>query len=274
MNNSLGVSIVIPVYNQLDFTRRCLESLQKYTPGVETIIVDNASTDGTSAFLATQKDIRVISNIENRGCSGAWNQGVQSASHAWIAVLNNDIIVTPGWLENLLEFAEKNQYDVVSPGIREGELVYELHEYAQQFTCSMSRVVRRGIAAGECFMVHRSVFERIGLFDENFKIGQYEDTDFFRRVRNAGFRMAITGCSFVHHFGSVTRISLKKNKAVRPYAIENRAYYHKKWKLGWGKRLLIRHSNKIRDFIWRNEERILHGHSLKEKLINGMVHYY
>lgn len=271
---NLDVSIVIPVFNQLAYTKRCLDSLRQYTQAVEIIVVDNASTDETAAYLATLDGITIISNKENRGCSGAWNQGVQAAGCQWIAILNNDIVATRHWLEYLLEYAVENEYDVISPGIREGELSYDLEKYAQGFIKSMSGVVRRGVAAGECFIVHRPVFDRIGLFDENFKIGQYEDTDFFRRVRLAGFRMGITGCSFVHHFGSVTRKSLKKVKTVRPYAIENRAYYHKKWKLNWFNRFIIRHKNKVLHLIWRRLELFSYGHTLKERFENGRLHYY
>jgi GT2 family glycosyltransferase len=123
-------------------------------------------------------------------------------------------------------------------------------------------------------MVHRRVFEAIGLFDENYRIGQFEDADFFRRATNAGFRLGITGRSFIHHFGSVTQKALGQGRVEKPYVAENRAYYRKKWRLTWWRRLIERRSRRWRELIWRVRERLFHGHTLKEKWFGGRLRYY
>ena len=98
------ISLVIPVYNQLDYTRQCLESIARCTEQpYELIIVDNASTDGTHDFLRDVK-ATVITNQQNLGCAKAWNQGVRASHGDVIGILNNDIVVTKGWIEGLLEF--------------------------------------------------------------------------------------------------------------------------------------------------------------------------
>jgi GT2 family glycosyltransferase len=121
-------------------------------------------------------------------------------------------------------------------------------------------------------MVHRKVFEAIGRVDENFRIGQFEDTDFFRRAAAAGFRLATTGGSLIHHFGSVTQDSIP-TKSTGAYEIENRAYYNKKWNLTWWKRTWIRHRNRMRDRVWRHREFLQHAHTLKERWEKGRLHY-
>jgi GT2 family glycosyltransferase len=274
MTEQTTIAIVIPVWNQIAYTRLCLESLKKSrVAGAEIIVVDNGSTDETSVFLSGQADIRVITNPANAGCAAAWNQGVQAAADAeWILLLNNDVLLPAGWLAGLLSFARERKVDVASPALREGAADYDLDLYAREFVGEMSGVERPDVAHGICFMVHRKVFEAIGRFDENFRIGQFEDTDFFRRAVAAGFRLATTGGSLIHHFGSVTQDSVRTNGPCA-YEIENRAYYHKKWNLTWWKRVWFRHRNRMRDRVWRHREFSQHAHTLKERWEKGRLHY-
>lgn len=272
---SLDVTIVIPLFNQLAYTRICMESL-KATVGerARILVVDNGSTDGTAEYLADCTGVSVISNRANLGCAGAWNQGVRGTDSEWVVILNNDVILSPGWLEGLVGFAEEEGFDVVSPAIREGEYNYDIADYAGGFVQRMGGAVRRGVADGICFMVRRRVFETIGLFDENFRIGQFEDADFFRRVAAAGFRLGTTGRSFIHHFGSITQKALGQGRVEKPYVAENRAYYRQKWRLTWWKRFWLRRRSKLRAFLWRTGERVRSGHTLKEKWLGGRLRYY
>lgn len=271
---SMDVTIVIPLFNQLTYTKICLESL-KATVGerVRILLIDNGSTDGTVEYLADCTGVSVISNPANLGCAGAWNQGVRESDSEWVVILNNDVILAPGWLEGLVGYAEEG-FDVVSPAIREGEYNYNISDYARDFVQRMGGVARRGVADGICFMVRRRVFEEIGLFDEKFRIGQFEDADFYRRARIAGFRLGTTGRSFIHHFGSITQKALGQGRVEKPYVAENRAYYRKKWRLTWWRRFIERRSRRWREQTWRVRERLFHGHTLKEKWLDGRLRYY
>ena len=270
----MNVSIVVPVYNQLVFTKGCLDSIRKYSEPTEIIIVDNGSSDGTKEFLAAYPDIIVITNDNNRGFAGACNQGAKAAKGEWVIILNNDVVVSPNWLTGLVEFAETKLIDIITPAIREGEVNYDIISYSQEFIRIMSGVARIGDADGICFMVRRQVFDIIGYLDENFLIGQFEDVDFFRRAKKAGFKLGITGSSFIHHFGSITQHSIKRAKTVKPYEAINRAYYHSKWKLNRWRRFWEKRQSKARERYWRLKEKILYNHSLKEKWINGKLRYY
>lgn len=272
----MNIAITIPLYNQVHYTKLCLDSIRANTPqSVQIFIVDNASSDGTADYLAGLKNIHIISNADNRGCSGAWNQGIAAtAGFEWLIILNNDTLMSPQWLEGLLLAAEKWELDIVSPAIREGEYNYDMNEYSAEFVSSMRRVIRLDQAHGICFMVRRKVFETIGVFDENFKIGQYEDTDFFLRARNAGFRLGTVGTSFIHHYGSVTQDGLKKARAPRPYALENKAYFIRKWELSWWKRAINRNSTKLLNQVSSMWELMRHGHTLVEKWIGGRLRHF
>ena len=262
-----AVQIVIPVFNQLDYTRKCLASLRQNTDAtVPVLVIDNGSTDGTADFLSTEKHLAVIRNAENLGCAAAWNQGVERAGYAgWVAILNNDILVPPGWLEGLLQAAAENGLDIICPALREGLLNYDFENHAREFIRRAGAILRPGMAHGICFLVRQRVFDAIGGFDPNFRVGQYEDADFFQRARLAGFKLAVTGRSFIHHFGSATQNSLRQDNGVAAYEARNRAYYRSKWQLAWHQRALQRVKSKAQLAWWRAQERRQCGHALHER---------
>jgi len=272
------VAVVLPVFNQVDYTRGCLESLAAdIAGGVELIVIDNGSTDGTDAWLSSLDHAKIARNETNLGCAKAWNQGVRLSTREWTVIMNNDVIVAPGWLEGLLAFARQTGAEIVSPAIREGPLNYPFREYAADFMRRMGGVHRWGLANGICFMVRRRVFEAVGSFDENFRVGQFEDADFFLRAKLAGVKMATTGGAFLHHFGSVTQKAIRQTPPSgggRAYDAENRAYYRRKWGLNRLRRLGQRWRQKTRNWRQRTTERLRHGHSLYEKWIGGRLRYF
>lgn len=106
----MGTSIIILTYNKLEYTKKCIESIRKYTKDeeYEIIIVDNNSTDGTRSWIENQNDIKSILNKENVGFPAGCNMGIKiSKKENDILLLNNDTIVTINWLSNL-----KNVYTV------------------------------------------------------------------------------------------------------------------------------------------------------------------
>ena len=100
----MKTSIVILTYNNLDYTKQCIESIREYTKNeeYELIVVDNLSTDGTREWLSDQEDIIKILNEENKGFPKGCNQGIEISTGDNILLLNNDVIVTKNWLSNLI----------------------------------------------------------------------------------------------------------------------------------------------------------------------------
>lgn len=257
------ISLVIPVYNQLGYTRQCLGSIARCTDqAYELIIVDNASTDGTQEFLRDVK-ATVITNQHNLGCAKAWNQGVRASHGDVIGILNNDIVVTKGWIEGLLKFMERADHGIVSPAAREGQLNYDLDTYAIEFTQSCRNATRAELY-GACLVIKREVFDRVGLFDETFAYGGCEDIDFFWRAQAAGFSVGTTGSVLIHHFGMVTQDAIKRSE-TKAYPAENLAHFKKKWgrsiRGSWAERRWSGFKA-----TWRQRfERLRYGHTLVEK---------
>jgi glycosyltransferase involved in cell wall biosynthesis len=104
-------SVIVPCWNQVEFTRKCLHALFRQTaPSWELIVIDNGSTDGTGSYLAGVQDaspapVTVIGNGTNRGFPAAINQGLQYARGEYLVLLNNDVVVTEGWLSQLIGLA-------------------------------------------------------------------------------------------------------------------------------------------------------------------------
>lgn len=210
-------SIVIVTHNQLHHTRACLESIRARTDEpIEIVVVDNASTDGTPGFLNARGDVRLVSNDENRGFPIAANQGIRAARGEQVLLLNNDTIVTTGWLARMLDaLAADPRAGLVGPvsnnvsGEQQVRTDYRRLEELDGFAWDWSRRhegkrVLTDRLVGFCLLIARSVIERIGLLDERFGIGSFEDDDYTLRAIRAGFRAVIARDSFVHHFGSAT----------------------------------------------------------------------
>ena len=111
--NTRGLtSVIIPCWNQLEFTRQCIRALKTHTrPPWELIVIDNGSTDHTGTYLAGVQDgstapVTVITNTTNRGFPAAINQGLKVARGEYLVLLNNDVVVTDSWLEQLVALAD------------------------------------------------------------------------------------------------------------------------------------------------------------------------
>jgi GT2 family glycosyltransferase len=230
-------SIVIPVFNQLHHTKKCLETLlaDQHRPDYEIIVVNNGSSDGTREYLddlsgrlaGSGRDVlRAIHNAENRGVAPAWNQGASASTGNPIAILNNDIVLTDGWLQGCVEALDRHGLAMVSPFAGTEELNYDLAQKGRRFTATNgSRLWRTYDFC--CVVLRRSTWEQIGAFDEKFLVGGYEDTDYAYRLRAAKLEYGVTGASYIHHFGSQTLGEFKKRGDK--HAAHNRDYFISKW---------------------------------------------
>jgi len=109
-NNNYMVSIIIPVFNQWDFTNKCLKSVKKNATGIkyEIIVVDDCSTDETSERLSTDPEVVYLRNTRNEGFIKGCNKGASLAKGDIYLFLNNDTEVQEGWLSAILDTFEKH----------------------------------------------------------------------------------------------------------------------------------------------------------------------
>ena len=138
---------------------------------------------------------------------------------------------------------------------------------------TMGSVSRPDCASGVCFMVHRRVFDAVGGFDQKLGRAGYEDDDFFRRARAAGFRLGMTGRAFLHHFGSVTQKSVKAQTGTPNARLGDREYFRKKHRLTLFKRRQESLRDKVRSAFWRVNEKRRFGLTLALQRHGGVWHF-
>jgi GT2 family glycosyltransferase len=233
-------SIVIVTHNQLVYTRLCVESIRHYTDEpYELIFVDNASTDGTPSYLAGIAGAKVIRNFDNRGFPAAVNQGLRAAGGRHVLLLNNDTVVTTGWLRRLLRALESDSHiGLAGPcsncvsGEQQVEVSYDdlaqLDGFAWEWGKTQNRLwVETDRLVGFCFLIRHELLDRIGFLDERFGIGCFEDDDYCRRAIHAGFRTVMVRDAFVHHFGGRTFVASGVDFAE--VMRTNQKRFHEKW---------------------------------------------
>jgi len=224
-------SIIIPVCGNQKLTFDCLDSIKENSSNYEVIIIDNSAVD------IWPPDLHIIHNIKNLGFPVAVNQGIKAATGEIIIVLNNDTIVTPGWLEKFE--AHLQNYDIVGPvsnnisgpqlvHYEAGAAVSDIHSFSE----SLSREKAGAIYPWYCLVffcvaIKRAVIDKIGLLDEDFSPGNFEDDDYCMRAIEAGFRLGIAEDIFIYHLGSVTHKTL--NIDYENLINRNLTIFQKKW---------------------------------------------
>lgn len=217
--------IIIPVWNELESTKECIDKLKEHTRyPYRPIIIDNGSLGPTRDYLESlTKDFPsylLIGNKENMGFVKAVNQGIKASDSPYICLLNNDAYVTENWLKNLIETVESGPENIgaASPTSNVfGKSSCDGREYEWQELDSCK---------GFCMLIKRNVIERIGLFDEIYKVGYFEEKDFSRRAIKAGFICVRAKSSFVFHRD---KLSFNKLKDTDEIFRRNEEIYNKRW---------------------------------------------
>ena len=250
----MNYTIVIPVLNQLHFTKQCIESLLAHgVDGGSLLVIDNGSTDDTPAWLASQPHIRSVRNAVNLGCGGAWTQGALLSERDWVVLLNNDIVCGHNFIQAQLDAAERHGLDVVSPSLVERDLDYDLETFTPEFLAKMSGQLRRGWFHGVCFSVRSSVFQKIGYLDTDRLLYGREDAEFLARCRRHGLPVGTVGDALMHHFGMITQNALKKELGISKFG--DHRYFYAKIGLNWWGRQRAKFARKSQTRRWVAEER-------------------
>jgi GT2 family glycosyltransferase len=243
-------SIVVVTHDNLVFTRMCLESVLWGTrrPAYELLVVDNASTDGTTAYLGRlareHANVRVILNAENAGFAVACNQGLAEARGDLLVLLNNDTLVPPRALSLLAAKLEDADVGLVGPTTNRIGNEAEIETDYQTWEGLLEFAARRADEhEGEafdiptltmfCLAMRRDAHERIGPLDERFTVGLLEDDDYSRRAREAGLRLLCADDAFVHHFGEGSFGKLVASGEYGRILEANRRRFAEKWGDDW-----------------------------------------
>jgi N-acetylglucosaminyl-diphospho-decaprenol L-rhamnosyltransferase len=206
------VTVVVVNWNAGELLRRCLTSLPT-GPGVELVVVDNGSTDGSvTPALAGTTGARLIPNAENLGFARACNQGIRAGTGRYVLLLNPDAWLLPGALEALIAFMDAHPDAGAAgpalldpdgrlqpsggrlPGLRR---LLALHPLLERLLAvpaddlrqrDFGRVAEVEEVSGACLIARRAAVDQVGGLDEGFFL-YFEDLDWCLRLRRAGWRI-------------------------------------------------------------------------------------
>jgi GT2 family glycosyltransferase len=239
------VTIIVPMYGKPLLTYTCLKSIQANSPpgSYEVLIVDDASAEPASISLAAVTGVRFLRNDTNVGFVRSCNSGASLARGAILVFLNNDTIVTPGWLEALTAVLREHP----DAGLVGAKLIYPDGRLQEA-----GGVVWRDASAwnygrgddphkpeynylrevdycsGACLAVDRALFDQTGGFDVRFAPAYCEDTDFAFAVRAAGRKVYYQPLATIVHFEGATSGTDLSTGAKR-YQVVNQGTFLAKW---------------------------------------------
>lgn len=234
---SIRASIVIPLFNQVELTRACLASLERAgLDGLELVLVDNASSDGTAALLRDVRGVvRVIRNAENLGFATACNQGAEAASAPVVIFLNNDTEVHAGWAEPLIAAVEDPAVGVAGSrllypdgrvqhagmALMPGCTPIHLHRGVPGDLEIVLRTRDLHLVTGACMGIRRDLFRASDGFDTAFRNG-FEDADLCLRLAGRGTAARYCADSVVTHHESMSEGRTDAES-------ENLALFRRRW---------------------------------------------
>lgn len=242
------VSVVIPAYNNFKHTYNCLQSIQEALPerAFEIIITDDFSTDETLLCgLVFTGAVRIVRNQKNEGFVSTCNAGAAAARGQYLLFLNNDTLVTPGWLDNLVETFEQ----VPNVGIAGSRLLFEdgsLQEVGGIIWrlgdgwnwgrgCDPAEPRFKFLrdadwVSGAALMIERTMFETLRGFDALYAPGYYEDTDIAFRVRALGKRVVVQPASEIIHLEGASAGTDTSGRGMKRFQVVNHAKFYQRWK--------------------------------------------
>jgi GT2 family glycosyltransferase len=247
------VSVVVPVFNQFRFTCHCLAALQRQCSDhpFEVIVVDDCSTDETSARLPAFENLKLVRNHENLGFVRSCNAGAAEARGDYLVFLNNDTQVQPAWLDALIEtFAIRPNAGIVGsrllfPDGRQqeaGGIVFgdgsswNYGHLDDPYKPEYSYVRETDYVSGASLAIRRDLFEQLGGFDAHFVPAYYEDADLAFRVRAAGFGVYYQPLSHAVHFEGVSAgVDEHGATGMKRFQALNRQKFLERWRGELGK---------------------------------------
>jgi GT2 family glycosyltransferase len=240
------VSIIIPIYGQMDYTLRCLVSIVDHLPNVpfEVIVVDDCSPDKSFKVLKNIKGIKLIKNKKNQGFIRSCNTGALIAKGQYVYFLNNDTQVTTSWLDELLLTFDQ----FPGTGLVGSKLIYpdgRLQEAGgiiwqdgsawnfgrlQDPLLPVYNYAREvDYCSGASIMVPKTLYEELGGFDEHYLPAYAEDCELALKIRDKGYRVIYQPLSTVIHYEGITS-GTDTSQGAKAYQVENLKKLYERWK--------------------------------------------
>ena len=233
-------SLVVLAYNQLSYTKLCMDSIYKYSDDIdfEVITVNNGSSDGTREYFNSLPNEKKINYDVNVGIEKAINDAIDICDGEYFVLINNDIIVTTNWLSNIVKVLDSDpKIGAVVPASNtptNDQIVYadysntsELQEFAKKYNVSNPRLWEERVDLTMYLVAFRTATLReLGKLDTAYSPGGYDDDDLSFRYRRAGYKLILAYDTYVHHYMSVT---MSEHYVDHAHMTKNHLYFMKKF---------------------------------------------
>ena len=231
--------MVVVTYNRVDMTTEFVKSLIEHTPlPVRVIFIDNNSSDGTRDYISSLQDtsfvkFQIVLNNENLGFIKGVNQGFKLADSSYVCVANNDLLFSPGWLEEIIEiFKSRPDVGLLNPNSNNRGALPKQDEPIEDFARRLKQqwagvFVESNFCIGFCMVIRGDVIKKVGGFSEEFMPMFFEDTDYSMRVARAGYRLGVAKGAYVwhHEHASLGQLGAQKEKVFA----QSRKRFEQKW---------------------------------------------
>lgn len=243
-------TVVIVSYGHPELTALCLASLlgDASAPAIEVLVIDNLSDEATRDCLRRlarlDPRISLMELSANEGFAAAANAGIQAAGGALVALLNNDVVLTPGWLGPLARRLDDEEVGAVGPmtnrSVTQAQLNTPYRTYGELLQLAARRRAEKAGAYRSvpmlemyCFVARREVLTQVGPLDTRFGTGLFEDDDYSARLAAAGYRVELAEDAFVHHFGEGSFGDLHPDGSYARLFAHNQRRFEEKWSTSW-----------------------------------------
>ncbi|MFA6142756.1 MAG: glycosyltransferase [Candidatus Omnitrophota bacterium] len=235
--SDIKCDVILPVCDQFDFTRNCIDSIMTNTlTPYRLIVVNNGKSISTKTYLVEIKktlgdNLVVIENPVNFGWVKALNQGIAVSSAPYICFQNDDTVVTKNWLGKMINILESDErIGIVNPSWEGRPGRTSIDEYGARLENRYAgRYIETDWARGFSVVLKKKVVEKIGGIDEVYGLAYFDDVDFSVRAINAGFLVVLALDTYVYHHRNVTFFQVLKGNKWNDLHEKNKLIFYKRW---------------------------------------------
>lgn len=224
----MSISIVIPAYNQSDFTIKCLKSIREFTTDYRVILVDNGSDPKELEIVEKElenHEYLLVRNARNVGFVKAINQGLTLSTDSFVVLLNNDTKVVADWIEKL-KFPLQQEEKIAACGPT--TTTFDCWQGREKLGEGYRVLPPSAMLAFFCVMLKKEAIDCVGLLDENFGVGLADDDDYCHRLKQAGYTLALAQSLRIPHYHRTTFKSLYTSKQIDEMTTNGLALFRQK----------------------------------------------
>lgn len=228
--------IILPVCDEYEFTRNCVDSIIRNTDTpFRLIIINNGKHPKTGRLLdelEKREDVEttVVRNARNIGWVKALNKGIELSNAPFICFQNDDTVVTAGWLRKMTDTLNRDErFGIINPSWEGRPRAVSIDKYNEMLERKGKRFVETDWARGFSAVIKRSVVETIGKVDEIYGLAYFDDVDYSVTAIDRGFLVLKALDTYVYHHRNVTFFQVLKGGRWNALHEKNKLIYYKKW---------------------------------------------